>query len=300
MNNNPLPAAKITLQIERPAYIDSLLKDFRYMYEIDLREVPSDILQKSRHLATATGGPTGLGSFIKATRLLEGTLVIVDQNLSRDLEISNVFGDLKDIIWPADCIEMRFQDPTLPSIMMISQRMHSNQDGVAFLVDAKDGASLTLSMPESEWREYILGQKQDVMMGHTTPYDMGLDKKESDAIRYMATLALKVLAYSSIPQHKPEPVVTKDQRKAAGIHPKHFNPRLQKKILVVKYLPRIIKEREDKLFNPTGKTHQFLGRIGVLRFYKDDRYTHMKNKWQWLPPIQPPEGVKVIVKVRKV
>jgi hypothetical protein len=65
-------------------------------------------------------------------------------------------------------------------------------------------------------------------------------------------------------------------------------------------LPEIKKER-SKESEPSGRTHNFYGRRGVLRYYKDDRYVNMKGKYQYIPPILGPNGEipKALFKVRK-
>jgi hypothetical protein len=290
-----------TVKIERPSFLDKCVKDIHWVYGgTDIREASEWILKASQQLSVSTdGGPTALSSFIKASRLLNGVQVMVDSRVSRDLEITNVIGDLSKLIWPGDTLEMRFMDPALPTVLIVNQLNETGQrHGMAFLVDAVDNASMTLSINPKDWQSLIEGQYKENMVPRTKE-DMPLDDQETEAIRYMALLAIKVLAYSSIPQHKPALLTTKTERKEAGFHPKRIMPK--DKTFVVKYLPRVIRDREEfPISEPTGKTHRFLGRAGVLRFYENERYINVRGTWQFLPPIPPPDGVEVIVKIRKV
>ncbi len=289
-----------TLVIERPAYLDQCLKDLQWTYEgMDLRNAPRWILQMIQNAAgSMKSGPTALTSHMKAFRITDGAQVMVDERVSRDLEISSVIGSLDNIAWPADCLEIRFQDKALPSVIVLNQLHYEDRKGVAFLIDAKDGASITLSLDPERWKALINNDYKE-QMKPVMALDLALDDKENDAIRYMALLTMKVLAYSSIPQHKPILATTREERKAAGIHPKHPIPKTDK-LFSIRYLPRIIREKEEKESVSTGKTHKFLGRGGVLRYYSDERYVNMRGTWQWLPPIPPPEGIKITVKIRKV
>lgn len=220
--------------------------------------------------------------------------MVVDQRVSRDLELSAIVGDLAHLVWPAESLEIRFQDPGLPAIIACSGGVKDGlgAPGVAFVIDAKNGETITTALRESLWKRYTSGD-YDSLKSPEEPMGPG----ESVAMRYMAVLAIKVLAYASIPQHAPALLSTKADRKEAGLHPKHAHP--GQKTLCIRYLPHVIRPKAPA-GEPTGLTHQFMGRAGVLRFYKDERYINMRGKWQWLPPIHPPEGVTVIYRVRKV
>lgn len=291
-----------TIQIVRPASLENLSKNLIWKYDgTDIRVASKSVLRETMETCLDGGlrGPTMVGNYIKSHLLYDGSLIMVDERVSRDLEISTVVGDLSRLAWPSACMELRFSDSTLPTIVLVrmsGEKMgDKNESGVLFACDMKDGGTLTLSLPDRIWQSYVDGQYQD-SMDAAMIYDEAMNDDEAQALRYMAMLAIKVVAYASVPQYAPQLLSSKAEWKNAGVHPKHVLE--NQKVLSVRYLPHLI--RENKQSANTGEgTHKFLGRAGHIRYYESERYVNVRGQWQWLPPIPPPEGVKVIYKVRK-
>jgi hypothetical protein len=254
-----------TLVIERPEFVKQMRREIHWIEGgFDLREAPKDILRKTIATCFAIGGgPTAIGNFLLANQLLNGSLVIVDEKVSRDLEVSSVIGSLENLAWPAECMEMRFRDD-LPAIIVCPSSGHS-QDGepvIAFGASSKpdastpegsDGAFLTLALPLSQWQAYVNGDVGDFPMSRVLSEDLDMNQAEGLGMKYMALLAMKVIAYSSVPAHKPVPVVSREEKKKAGLHPKHQHPSVKvKPTFVIRYLPRII--REPIVLNQRGRT----------------------------------------------
>ncbi|PTY04577.1 hypothetical protein DB347_17840 [Opitutaceae bacterium EW11] len=237
----------------------------------------------------------------KVEYLLRGSRVVVDAGVSRDMELSVATGaTLQTLPRLARCMLFTWVDKTLPELLLIIDESKGHV-GVFGSVDSTerlpDGslASLYFHFSESDFAEFMA---RDVVSEGPGPSELvvSLSKAEGEAVRYLMRIALKTLAYSAIPQHKPALLSTRAEIKAAGIHPKHATRPAYR----VRYLPRIIRPTaaadEPKVSDPK----EFLGRAGHLRYYSDERYTHMRGQWQWIPPIEPPDGVKVVYKVRKV
>lgn len=294
-----------TLEIERPAHLKEMKREINWVEDFggepfDLRTAPRHILEQT--IVTCYqlgGGPTAVGNFLLAKQLLDGVLVVVDDGVSRDLEVSRVIGNLENLAWPAEIMEMRFKDPDLPAVIVCPEGGESStgERVVAFGASNKEGAMMTLALPESKWQEYVLSQDNPAMEAVLSS-DLKLDDGEGMAMRYMAMLAIKVIAYSSVPAHKPTKLTTRAERKAAGLHPKHV--REGEVAYSVRYLPRIIRPAKGAGEAPGGHSRTFLGRAGHIRYFRSDFYKNLKGQWQWMPPIPPPEGVRVTYKIRSV
>jgi hypothetical protein len=211
-----------------------------------------------------------------------------------------VVGELKQLVWPATCLEMRFNDPALPAIIACptAGQTLQGEKAYAFLMSGKDWSAQTLALPESKWKVWIEGQ-ENPSMDHFVAGDQDLNKDEELAMKYMVTLAIKVIAYASVPKHAPIQVKTREERKSVGIHPKHFESRGEK-VLAVRYLPRIIRDEKPEEGESSNTQRRFMGRAGHIRFYSSDFYKNVKGQWQWIAPIPPPEGIKVIYRIRQI
>lgn len=299
------------IRIERPALITEGLRAINWIVTdenekpFDLRAAPRSVLQATVEFCQQNSlhGPTMVGNYIKAQQLLHGSLVHVDERVSRDLEISTVGGDLNQIAYPSEVMEIRFGDVGLPAILVCRIKNNSEMigrgfvdSGIIFAVDTKAGATLTLSLPDTLWHSYVEGQFNEDMRAYI-PEDMTMEDSEAELMRYMVLLAVKVLAYSSIPQFAPKLVATKAERKNVGVHPKHILA--NQSVFSVRYLPRLIRETEQTTKTISDKNNRFLGRAGYIRHYQDKRFVNVKGTWQWLPPIPSPEGIQVIYKIRK-
>ena len=294
------------IQIVRPAIIGDLRREINWIYDnYDLRDAPVKALFETIRLTESLKGPTAVGNYIKANQILSGNvLLFVDERVSRELEISKVTVNLSSLIYPSEAMEVRFADSGLPAILLsrvekgkiTKDGNEFGDSGIVFACDKKDGATLTLSLPDSLWADYVAGQFNEHMSAFV-PFDQEMENEEGEAMRYMTMLAIKVLAYSSIPQFGPKLLSTKAEKKSVGIHPKHIIS--TQKVFSIRYLPRVVREKEQSESISGDKTRRFLGRAGTLRHYEDERYTNMRGKIQWIPPISAPEGIKVIYKIRK-
>jgi hypothetical protein len=296
-----------TLVIERPTKLQNFTHEIRWtLGDLDLRTAPKAALLATTHIANRVGGgATAVGNYCLATQLLEGVVLIVDERVSRDLEISSIAGSLANLSWPAPSIEMRFQDPGLPSILLCPDVGRGTEEAaVAFCATDKDGACLSLALPERLWQDYIKGDVEP-HMAHRVEEDIDLEAGEAAAMRYLATLAIKVIAYSSVPQHKPVRIETRAEMKEAGLHPKHvvvpthptyISPK--RKAFVVRYLPRVIRPHIER---GNGAKHRtFMGRAGHIRYFTSDYWKNVKGQWRMIAPIPPPEGVNIVYKVRSI
>lgn len=283
-----------TLQICRPDGLSmyrrnvSALEDYR---GVDTERLKSglDSIQRSYD---------GSGTHDMALSLLDyairGGQMVCDLALSRDLELSRVTGTIDALAWPATSLHITFQDTDLPSCILSRRAVGERGNyGFSMLMEGKDGTHSCVLIGQAEWDRFIGGEDfgENPVGG-----DVRLSIDEFAAVHYMAALCAKVLAYASIPRHAETLLRSRAEKKSAGIHPSQQNAT---PAILVRHLPRIVSDN-NRVSETSAGSHAFLGRAGHLRLYSDPRYRNMQGKWQWIPPIPPPEGVRVIYKVRKI
>lgn len=288
-----------TLTITRPALLDEMFARHIAWNDgglIDWRNASREHLLEGLKLKDKTGGgATALAIYAKCKQVLEGVVVSVDLRVSQELEVSSVTGSIKHLSLPAEMMEMRFQDPDLPAMLVGTVTDHIGDTGLVFIAQGVDGATHTLAITDEMWTAYCRNE-YDCTMAQKISYDMPIEPCDVENMRYMAMLCVKVLAYGSCPRHAPALLSCRSEIKDAGIHPKHVSP--GQKCYAVRYLPRVNRLHAEVETHESGATHRFLGRAGHIRYYAAERYVNVKGTWQWLPPIPPPEGVKITYKVR--
>jgi hypothetical protein len=228
-----------------------------------------------------------------------GVQMVCDKDLSRDLEVSTLSCAPENLVWPAPTMWLMFADEGLPCCLLSKRfvreaRPELSSDGFSLVLWNKDGAANGVLIGAKAFAEYITGDyemRRSIGVG-----DVEMPDDEAVAVRYMASLAAKVLAYASIPKHAPLKIATRSEKKSAGIHPAIQGP---SPALLVRHLPRVIRDT-DRTTQAGFGAHSFYGRAGHIRHYEAERYTNVKGTWQWIAPIPPPDGVQVQYRVRKV
>lgn len=293
--------------IERPAALQDAVHTLRWEtivrsegINIRLRDLkPSEHLELCRK-GLILGGPTGLHTYAKALHCLSGVQLAVTQQVGRDLERSSVSCSLANVPPLAEAMEFVFEDPTLPSVLMAEVNpLHT--PGYIFVVDSKESedTAWVLSLARETLSKLLDPHKKIDEMGRRHLSDSAMEAGESEAMRYMALLCLKVLAYSQIPHLKPSKVLTHAERRSAGLlSGDKYRP--ERPAYVVRYLPRVIRPGAPRPSEPTGAKRQYLGRGGHIRHFNADFFTNRKGTWSMIPPSPCPEGVKIHYKVRSV
>lgn len=297
--------------IERPALIQRAKHLLRWSYnygdgkELNLKELTPLAHSMLAEKGAQLNGPTGMNSYAKSMHCMHGVQLSVDLQVSQDMERSTIACKVKDIPMLAESTEIVFADPSLPSVLIVKAQGKFVEDGLIFVIDEKDDpgcvtqTSWVLALPLDRLDRLLEG---NVRIGHMTPThptDGNMEPGEDETMRYMSLLCLKSLAFAQIPQFKPVAVRTHAERKAAGLLAGDAQ-RPVRPAFVVRYLPRIIEEREKQAASPTGKTHRFLGRAGHIRHFTSEKFTKARGTWKYIAPTPAPDGVKVKYVVRHV
>ena len=243
-----------------------------------------------------------------------GVEYIVEKRVSDDLRNTEL-GNFRfnDLAWPCGSIEMYFEDPRLPSVL-IQRRTHAE-----FLVEIKDLPVIPhLHNPDLKDAVFvrILVQDKDTAMqlnlstemidawavtGGSIPTMAGgyaeFDAEESQGLHALVVLAYKVLVYASIPQLAPKPVTKNDLHYGGrpGVKGRPARPMLK-----VVDLPRQYRTAKETATRES-KGHAFRGRHGHFHSFRAERFVNKKGSTDYWPPVLGPDGTlpKIKYRVRK-
>ena len=299
-----------TIRIERPSGLDKMrhLLAWQLHYVqgetnrgvVDMLNQPRGVVAMLRDKMLAGQGPTAKSGYAKCTQILEGVQVSVSQRVSQDMELSTVACRYEDIILPAKCMEVIWCDETLPSILVCE----GERGGLIFTIDQKKlherlgDVGHTAWIPRPMLDEALSRRHGFYNSGVRTQWDEDMSDEETEILRYMIVLVLKVPAFAQIPQFLPAKLKTKAELKEAGLLCGAAH-RPDRPALSIRYLPRVQRDHAEFNDEPTEKRN-FYGRAGHIRHFNSEFFTHCKGTWKYIPPIHPPEGVKIIYRIRKV
>lgn len=242
-----------------------------------------------------------------------GAHVVVDREVSARLEVASASFGLFDVPLLADAMLVSWEDAKLPEAFVFSW-----EEGIALSLSSKHPAAIERTnawvkaktgkdvnmfvTPKFTGFPSLIYVKRSVLhrdiplekIRENATFAMAPEAAERTGLLYLLGLVLKVLAYAAIPIHKPKQLVTRAEVKAAGVHPNRWHRPVQR----VVYVPRVISSAaKEKIGEGIGES-QFLGRAGHIRYYSHERYVNLRGKWQWMPPIEPPAGIKTVYVVR--
>jgi len=216
--------------------------------------------------------------------VLWGEQIVVDKQVSDDLAQT----DLEEITFKElpilhDSLEFYFDDPQLGTFFLNTAEPEKLADAIDIYYKRRE---LDL------YKKIIFNyQTEDNLYAHIIRATGNLTKasllnvnSHLEDVYDMLFLCFKVLIYASIPKLKPKQIGKKELR--FGGKPK-VKGRPHLPINRVVYLPREQIIDGQGMTERTGKKYNFYGRRGFMRTYKHERYTKMRGKIQYMPPIPP-------------
>lgn len=261
------------------------------------------------------GGSPGMSTWMvhKIHQKL-GVQMQVSKQVSDDL-IATDFGvasKVENVPWPAQCVELYFEDPSLPSIVVMKCRPQDIENWVPQLKvgledveyitalmqegsDIETGKHLSLQIKPSMYQDFL--QDATVPAMQTGPLSSTLSSSDNATICYMVHLALKVFAFASIPQYRPAPITRKQMHWGGKAGVKNRPNRTSFKL---DYLPKIIHPRATPSQRHEGR--EFHGRRGHIHWYHSERFVNRKGTWDFIQPVIDPATGKYpgrVIKVRK-
>jgi len=263
-----------------------------------------EVLAMARRM-TALGGPTGLCAMMTTSQLADGSLVMVSKEVSAALEASKISVEsLSAIPWPAQRLEIAWEDSTLPNMLIHLIAPEENVSGqkvtVAMLQQPEhpvtgERAGVVMNFPDHKLDELMRGEfLSEATLPRVMPFDEGLTPDEAAALSYMTVLALKVLAFAAVPEVRDsvKRLNTHAERKSAGVLARGKGAPTNGNVWHVRTLPRVASAERSEGDEPTGVKREFKGRIGHIRHFNSEFYKNVRGTWKWIPPIAPPEGIR--------
>lgn len=245
-------------------------------------------------------GLAGLVEYLQINlQMLKGVQYQVDRACSDyldDLDFKDVM--FTDILWPHESIEFYFQDPKYPTFLManstpakikeaIGRDLFKKKEGYdpdkpvllctygIYHPDGRQGFCNVL-LNEEIWNRVVY-EKENIVHGYEEGEKSGLTDEENEMISNMIQLCMKILAYSQIPEHKPNPVFRKGM--TYGGKPK-VNNRPRNPSYRFIYLPKVIRDNDKSDGEPTGRKVKPHTRSGYIKYFRSDRYKNCKGQFR--------------------
>lgn len=244
----------------------------------------------------------------------EGAQMWVSQEVLHDLMCSDIdVMDMESVPWPADRLEMVFEDPTMPSFLF---QRGSRQDLIDIYAKAAniDLSHVGVSSPPGRDKNTvlvdILAQTEDDMIASacldwvemlqfatgasahdidtSRPGNFELNQDEETALRKLAVLGFKVLLFASSEGFEPRRTMEPPTRKQGG--KPGFKGRPKTPRFIVEYLPGHITDKKAAARDATAFVHEFRGRRGHWRTFRSPRFVNKQGTRQFMAPVPGPDG----------
>lgn len=223
-------------------------------------------------------------SFIsKRYHVQYGEQIVVDKKVSDDLAQTDLEGiTFEDLPILNESLEFYFEDPQLGTFLLntAEPKSFSKSVGLDYKQEPSNEKKCAFSYETKDAPQTLIVRgtgnvTKEALLDADSNFDYAYD---------MLFLCFKVLIYASIPKLKPKSISKKELR--FGGKPKvKGRPHLPIKRVV--YLPREQIIDGQGMTERTGKKYNFYGRRGFMRTYRHERYTKMRGKIQYMPPIPP-------------
>ncbi len=226
-----------------------------------------------------------------------GAFMYVSKQVTDDLLRSDIPDpDFASLVWPANTLQITFEDPALP-VMMVSCEFtkilqwamtlfqapdHYITDmvpkpGVMILSRSADGTwcGLGKDYPEMDLLARGVSDEEDLeSMGGVS----------ADLFSWLALLLFKILMFAATPKFSPSVKKVRFDKPPIG----HLSrPKMDQ--YIVEYLPHHITEKKAEA-EKCGTSHSFRGRRGHFRVYIAERFVNKRGDRDYIYPVPNPHG----------
>jgi hypothetical protein len=246
----------------------------------------------------------------------EGVQMQVSKEVSDDLLESDFSAAAKveNVPFPAPSVEFYFEDPKLPTIIAARyspEFARKTLPGCPFEMTAPEymggmiqeggemGSYMTVMLRPEMYDDFLkFGVVEQ--MAEKGPLSTDLSRGDNAVISVMLQLALKVMAFASVPAFRPLPIGRKGMHHGgkSGVKGRPERPAVR-----VWYAPKV---RSEHASGGRGKPKaaSFHGRRGHIRWFSSEVFRLKRGTWTFIAPVPDPETGKipkrgVIIKVRK-
>lgn len=212
---------------------------------------------------------------------------VSDDLLRSDLSPETTF---EDVPWPAPSVELYFEDPHIPTCLVqrwdtdkvmaaVPVRLRDRPSRFVLSCEKRGGQACTLALEASMWPDLVADR---VPAQEDAPF--ALETDEQLAVNALARLAVKVMAYASLPLCQPQVLTRKMMHHGgkAGVRGRPARPASR-----VLYVQAAGREREPS-HNPGRRL--FLGRRGHFRFFRSEYFKTRRGQWTYIAPVPGPDG----------
>lgn len=261
------------------------------------------------------GSPAMSAYMIQQCHRKIGVQMQVTKQVSDDLIATDfaAASSVENVPWPNRVIELYFEDPLLPTILVMKispeelQRLFpeieialKSEEYITALMQEGGGWEtsqlLSVQLRPDMYEEFLSTGETEKM--ETGIFSHNLSEKDNCSMSFMLNLALKVLAFASIPTYKPINITRKQM--TFGGKP-DVKGRPNRPSFRLDYLPKII--YAAKPIEKIGDHRDFRGRRGFIRWYEHERFVAKKGTWDFIQPVKDPHTGKYperkVIKVRK-
>jgi hypothetical protein len=264
-------------------------KNISYSFNGDPREY-----EIAKRLA---GGPGQVVWLMHSVHQKHGMQMQVSKQVSDDLAVTDFHAGtlIENIPMPAKCVEIFFDDPQIPTILMLRctkddisvwfpwmEAAWSDGEHLFAIIQEgtpPNGKHHTVHLVGGQLQRFIDGEFNDAM--NTGILSAYLSKGDDEEMGKMIKLALKVFIFSSIPQFKPSPITRKMMKAGKpGVCNRPNRPSVR-----VQYLPHVYYDGESKAGSGSKAFH---GRRGHVRWFSSEYFVNKKGSWSYVRPVADP------------
>ncbi len=272
-------------------------KNIHYLFKtpIDVREF---------EMVKAMAGSPGQSSWmIQQAHRMVGIQMHVSKQVSDDLLASDFSqaSKVENVPWMSEVIEVYFEDPLLPTILVMKTspekvqkwfpQLHVGLKEKEYISacmqegSGMDGRLLSLQL-KPDMYDAFLTKGETETMDRSSIFSVDLSEQDNCSISFMMNLVLKVFAFASIPNYKPKPL-TKKQMYFGG--KPEVKGRPQRPSFKTDYLPSTVYPKQTPSTPSEGR--EFHGRRGHIRWYHSEKFVNRKGTWDFIKPsIDPSTG----------
>ena len=241
----------------------------------------------------------------------EGTQYVVEKRVTDDLQLSDI-QDLhfSELPWPCRSLELYFEDPSLPTLLIQRRGLGSLQREMAkfpqgglagvelrgtdeimvrmLVQELNAPIAVQLNLPEDEMDTFALDGHEVKSLESTMwpdPISTALTQEEHLGMKELALLAYKVILYAAIPELAPK-LVGRGALHHGGKPDVKNRPR--RPIYRVVDLPLQYRESAERVAGTTTK--EFNGRRGHFHHYRSARFVNRKGTFDYFPPVYGADG----------
>lgn len=243
---------------------------------------------------TEISGTPGMLSYLgQHLHASVGRQLQITRQVSDDLMLSDFSpgSNFEDVPWPADSVELYYEDPAIPTALVQLQvkdrleklfpvKMARPETKIVTIMEEASGILCTQNLRADHWAEALRSGYVPRQGGQGA----ALTGEENEALVEATKLALKVFAYISA-SRVPTEVLTRKRMHFGGKPGVKNRPEVPSSKVRYFSPPPSLRNSE-----PQGGTHRFNGRRGHFRFFSSPVFVNKRNTWTFIAPVPAMDG----------